>query len=205
MISYENMPKICIKCKKGKDEGVEIEKFEYSRSKVKSSITSKVTTTKTVMISFPVCSSCGEQFREYKKKEAWTIIISILVGIGMIYYNLTRFKYENETLFDILFPFIVGGIAFSVSVISLIIYLYYSNIVKNHPNRISLYISMTQDGKVEIKDKSIVEGIVSNITQKANEFEQNDNVIFCPKCGEKYPRSNVDFCNSCGKDLRMLK
>lgn len=63
---------------------------------------------------------------------------------------------------------------------------------------------MSQDGKVIIKDKQIEEALVSNLVNKAEEYEKNINVIFCPSCGKKYHKSNIDYC-TCGKDLRLLK
>lgn len=203
------MPKICIKCKKGKDSGVEIQKYEYARTKTRGTFRSYKSST-TVSISFPVCPTCASEFKKYQSYETifditgkyliiisiflWaTKIIEIILYLLNISYSLFRTNYYN----------IYNWITWILAIIIPIIYFIMYKIVKGHPNRISQYIDMNLNGEVTIKDTELKEEIIKKKEKEILDFQKNINVIFCPNCGEKYP-SGTDFCLSCGKDMRQL-
>lgn len=199
------MPKICVKCKKGEESGTKIQKYDYVRTNVRGAFSNRTTTT-TVGISFPVCERCGSQFRKYQKFETFydatkrylilgSIILWIITIIEIIY--VLRTPYINHQI-DIL---VILLIVFDILLPVLYVALYY--IVNKHPNKISQYIELTQDGRITIKDDKIKDEIIKKVAKDKYEYEQGINVIFCPKCGKKYPKG-TDYCLSCGKDLRLL-
>ncbi|MFX1275510.1 MAG: hypothetical protein ACFFBP_06545 [Promethearchaeota archaeon] len=208
-MDFNEMPKICIKCKKSEESGVEILKYDYYKSKVRGGFSS-TTTTRTVGISFPVCDTCGLQFKKYQKYESFyessrrfLIIGSFIMWalvFGVIYYFLTsaRYNYGFDPIYIFFIIFIILGILLPI------IYIILHRIVFNDPNRISQYIKLTQDGDLSIEDEQIKEEIIKKVERDIYEYEHDINVVFCPKCGIKY-KKGIDFCRQCGKDLRLIQ
>ncbi|MEJ2277619.1 MAG: hypothetical protein P8Y70_07705 [Candidatus Lokiarchaeota archaeon] len=205
-MNFKDMPKICIKCKKREEDGTKIQKFVYSRTNTRG-IFRNYKDSKTFTISFPVCSSCAIDFKKYKMfvsiydaLRKYLIIISIVLWgliISQLIYqswnpvnNINTLNFYNIILwiFALIIPLIYASLYF---------------IIKKHPNRISKYVTMKLNGKVTIHDKELEEEMLKKAEKDITEFENNINVIFCPNCGEKFPKE-TDFCLSCGKDLRVI-
>ena len=106
-MEYQHMPKICVKCKKGKETGIKIQKYDYVRTNVRGAFSNSTTTT-TVGISFPVCEICGSQFKKYQRFETffdatkrYLIIGTIILWIITIFRFLSmcsHFRFINSEL-----------------------------------------------------------------------------------------------------------
>ena len=200
------MPKICIKCKRGKEGDVEIQKYAYVRTKTRGAL-SKHSNSKTISISFPVCPSCGLEFKHYQKYESffdktkrYLIILSVILWVLTIWSLFTNGTYPlHGGLSNTILHWIYIPISIMVPVLYIVLYL----IIKKHPNRINQYIELTLNGDVSIKDENIKEEITKKVMNDKYDYDHNINVIFCPKCGAKYSQG-TDFCRHCGKDLRVI-
>ena len=111
------MPKICIKCKKDEKSGIEVYKYEYSRTKT-IGVLSSSSSYSTASISFPICHSCRSDFKSYQKFESffdatkrYLIIISIIAWIFALIeiINITINPYHNRD-FSVLFTALLVAI-----------------------------------------------------------------------------------------------
>ncbi|MHA2008927.1 MAG: hypothetical protein ACXABO_12260 [Promethearchaeota archaeon] len=193
-MKFEAFPNKCIKCKRS---DIELQKFSYARTKRKRSSKSS----STVYLSFPVCSSCFQDFEKSSRIENLfesirfysiiSFVIAIFLGIDIVMRSTSGFTIVLLTITA--FITIVGfGLYFKL---------------KLDPNRIKKYINLKKTGEVVIKDKEfqkeVVDHIVLNKEVEALKRATGLGMIYCPKCGSQQLKG-VDYCKNCGKELRNL-
>jgi len=194
MTKFEDFPKKCIKCKRS---DLELHKFTYGRTKRKVSSKSSITR----YVSFPVCSSCRQEFEKSYRVEnvfnnmKYVSIISLFIAIYMVIELLRGSTFWLISLILI--------ITTCLTIIGIALYVK----IKVDPNRIAKYINLKKTGEVSITDKElqqeIVDHIVSEKEEEALKRTTGIGMITCPKCGSQQLKG-IDFCNNCGKELRNL-
>ncbi len=188
MSDFELFPKKCIKCKK---ENINLHEFPLSRSLGFSPF-------RVVSANFPVCDSCEKDFKNFEKIGSLSAIFFIFAMVLVLITIILTLTYRNSQLTFVLLIFTIGSAILGTGfyIITLI-----------HPNRISRFISLKRDGKIRIKDSELEKETEFHISEKKKmllyKWEQEIDVIFCPKCGSKH-FNNTDFCKNCGKELRNL-
>jgi len=196
MPQFEDFPKKCIKCKR---TDVELHKFTYAKTKTKRKHSSK--SYSTMYTSFPVCSSCKQEFeKSYKVENVFENIkyISLISFLISIYLVIELLRGSSSGL-------IRGLLIITASITIIGIGLYVKT--KLDPNRIRNYINLKKTGEVSITDKEFQQEVIEHIVSEKEEEALKKNIgvgmITCPKCGSQQLKS-IDFCNACGKELRNL-